>query len=180
MQVVKWVLGIVVALAVLMGGVGMWLSPTYSVSRSVVVNTAPDRVYALVDNPRRWKDWSAWHERDPNMAVIYLGAERGVERGPGAGWTWKSGTEGAGSLRFTSAETGRRLSYDLVLDNFGTTSQGEFRFAAAGLGTKVSWVMNGKLGDNPYLRWMGLFSNGLIGKDFDQGLARLKALAEKP
>lgn len=180
MRVIKWVLGIVLGLVVLMGGIGLLLSPKFSVSRSIVVNTAPDRVYALVEDPRRWKEWTVWNQRDPAMSITYSGQERGVDKGAGAGWAWKSKTEGDGKMTFTSAEPGRRLSYDLFFPDFGTTSQGELRFAAAGLGTKVTWVMNGNIGDNPFYRWMGLFADGMVGKDFDAGLANLKALAEKP
>ena len=35
------------------------------------------------------------------------------------------------------------------------------------------------MGMNPIGRWMGLTMDGMVGKDFDTGLASLKALAEK-
>ena len=36
------------------------------------------------------------------------------------------------------------------------------------------------MGKNPLMHWMALFMDGMIGKDFDGGLANMKALAEKP
>ena len=46
----------------------------------------------------------------------------------------------------------------------------------------VKWLlvaMNGDMGANPLMRWMALFMDGMVGNDFDAGLANLKALAEK-
>ena len=179
MRLFRWVASIIIALALLMVGIGTLLPPKFVVARNIVVNAAPERVYALVDDPRKWKDWAVWHQRDPNMSVTYTGQERGVERGTGAGWSWVSKSEGEGRMKFTSAEAGRRLSYELYFADFDTTSQGELRFAAAGLGTKVSWTLNGDMGGNPFFRWMTLFADGMMGKDFDNSLVRLKALAEK-
>jgi hypothetical protein len=31
---------------------------------------------------------------------------------------------------------------------------------------------------NPMYRWLALFMNGMVGKDFEAGLANLKALAQ--
>jgi hypothetical protein len=49
-----------------------------------------------------------------------------------------------------------------------------------GATTQVTRVMNGNMGSNPLFRWMALFADGMVGKDFDAGLANLKKLAEKP
>jgi hypothetical protein len=35
------------------------------------------------------------------------------------------------------------------------------------------------MGSNILFRWMTLFVDGMVGKDFEGGLANLKALAEK-
>lgn len=176
MKFLKWTVITLVLLVALLFGGGLLLPQKFNVSRSVVVNAAPEKVYSLIDNPRRWKDWTVWNQRDPAMQITYSGAESG----PGAVWAWKSKTEGDGRMTFTAAEPGRRLAYDLFFPDFGTTSAGELRLNAQGLGTRVTWVMNGDMGGNPLFRWMTLFADGMVGKDFDAGLARLKALAEKP
>jgi uncharacterized protein YndB with AHSA1/START domain len=175
MKILKWMLGIVAGLvAVLLLG-GLLLSPKFTVERSVVVAAPAEKVYALVDDPRRWKEWTVWNRRDPAMTISYSGPERGS----GAGWAWQSKTEGDGRMNFTAADPGKRLAYDLFFPDFGTTSQGELLFAAEGNGTRVRWVMNGDMGSNPLFRWLALFSDGMVGPDFEAGLAGLKALAEK-
>ena len=35
------------------------------------------------------------------------------------------------------------------------------------------------MGGNPLFHWMGLMADCMIGKDFEVGLANLKAMAEK-
>ena len=176
MKAVKWIVGVVVSLvAVLLLG-GLALSPSFTVARSVQVRAPPQVVYALVADPRRWKEWSAWNRRDPAMQVTYSGPPTGA----GAAWEWKSASQGDGKMTFTAAEPAQRVAYELYFPDFGTTSPGDFRFSAADGGTRVTWTMNGNMGRNPLFRWMALFADGMVGKDFDEGLAQLKALAEKP
>jgi uncharacterized protein YndB with AHSA1/START domain len=176
MKVLKWILGVVALAALVLVGGGALLSPRFTVVRSVVVNAPPDKVYALVEDPRRWKEWTVWNRRDPAMQITYSGPTSGA----GAGWAWTSKTEGDGRMTFTAAEPGARVAYDLFFPDFGTTSQGDLAFKAEGGGTRVSWTMNGDMGRNPLLRWFVLGADSMVGKDFDAGLANLKTLAEKP
>ena len=175
MKIVKWVLGTLLALVAVLAVGGMLLSPKFNVTRSVAVNAAPDKVYGLVADPRRWKEWSVWNRRDPAMAITYSGPTSGS----GAGWAWKSKSEGDGRMTFTAAEPGRRLGYELFFPDFGTTSTGELVLAPEGNGTRVRWTMSGDMGSNLMFRWMTLFADRMVGKDFEGGLAYLKELAEK-
>jgi uncharacterized protein YndB with AHSA1/START domain len=178
-KAIKVVLGIVallvVVLAVVLVGGGLMLSPTFTVTRSADIAAPPDKVYALVANPREWGRWAAWHQRDPAMKIEYSGAASGA----GAGWSWKSASEGEGKMTFTAAQPPRRVVYDLYFPDFGTTSQGEFRIDPTPGGSRVTWVMKGEFGRNPLLRWLALNADGMVGKDFEAGLAKLKSTAEQ-
>ena len=107
-------------------------------------------------------------------------ARPGPASGVGAVWAWTSAAEGDGRMTFTAAEPDRRLAYDLYFPDWDSTSRGDLTLQADGAGTQVRWTMVGNMGANPLWRWMGLFADGMVGKDFDAGLARLKALAETP
>lgn len=170
----KWSAVVVVlfALGLVLGG--MALPPTFQVSRSVLVQAPPEKVYALVVDPHEWKRWSVWNQRDPAMKIDYSGPPAGV----GAAWAWTSKSEGDGKMTFTAAEPGQRLGFDLYFPDFGTTSKGELRFVPEGSGTRVTWNMNGDMGGNPLYHWFALFSDSLIGPDFAAGLANLKTQAE--
>jgi uncharacterized protein YndB with AHSA1/START domain len=174
-KLLKLLLGIVLLVVILAVGGGMLLSPKFTVQRSIEVNAPADKVYALVADPREWKRWSAWNQRDPAMQIEYSGPPSGA----GAVWSWKSASQGDGRMTFTAAEPNQRLAYDLFFPDFNTTSTGELTLSPAGSGTKVTWVMNGDMGRNPVYRWIGLFADKMVGKDFGEGLANLKTLAEK-
>jgi len=175
MRIVKWLVGLLAALGIIVLGGGLLLSSKFTVSRSVTVAAPLEKVYALVASPRQWKGWTVWNRRDPAMQIEYFGPETG----PGAGWAWKSKSEGDGRMTFTGAQPGRRVAFDLYFPDFDSTSHGELTFAAAGPDTQVTWMMNGDFGSNPVMRWFALFADRMVGPDFEGGLANLKALAEK-
>jgi uncharacterized protein YndB with AHSA1/START domain len=175
MKVLKWILIVVLALlAVLVIG-GYVLSPKFTVSRSITINAPAGKVYALVANPRQWKQWAVWMRRDPEMHIEYAGPESGT----GARWSWQSKSQGDGTMTFTATEPARRVAFDLYFPDFGTTSGGELSFVPDGSSTRVTWTMNGDMGRNPLFRWMALGADRMVGKDFQEGLANLKAVAEK-
>jgi len=116
-KLLKWVaIGLLVLVALLLAG-GLLLPSTFRVSRSIEVAATPQRVYALVADPREWKQWSVWNRRDPAMAIVYSGPQSGA----GAAWEWKSASECDGRMRFTAAEPPRRVAYELFFPDFGTT-----------------------------------------------------------
>ena len=176
LKLLKWVLIGLVGLAVLMFTGGYALSPKFSVARTTTVAAPADKLYALIADPREWKRWTVWNQRDPSMQISYSGPASGA----GAGWAWKSASEGDGKMTFTTAEPNRRLAYELFFPDFGTTSTGALSLAPEGAATKVTWSMDGDMGSNPLFRWMALFGDRMVGSDFEAGLANLKALAEKP
>lgn len=175
MKIVKWILGLVAVLAVLLLGGGLLLPSTFTVQRSATLGAPPQKVYEAVADPRRWNEWGEWNRRDRQMQITYFGPPSGA----GAGWEWKSKSQGDGRMTFTAAEPGQRVAFDLFFPDFGTTSKGELRFAPEGSGTKVTWTMNGDMGKNPLFHWMALFMDGMVGKDFEAGLANLKGVVEK-
>lgn len=176
MKFLKWLLGgVLVLVAVLLLG-GLLVSPQFELSRSVTINAPPERIYPLIADPKRWSEWTEWNRRDPAMQMSYTGPASGA----GAGWAWNSKTEGEGRMHFTSAETGKRLGYELFFPEFESSSQGELSLVAEGPATRVTWSMRGHMGGNPMHRWVGLMMDRMVGPDFEAGLANLKRLAEKP
>lgn len=175
MKVLKYLLLAVVGLLMFLYLGGMAISSKFHVERSLQIQAPPERVYALIADPREWKGWSAWNKRDSAMAIEYSGPASGA----GAVWAWKSKTQGDGKMTFTAAEPSKRLAYEIFFPDFGTTSSGELRLEAVQGGTRITWVMDGDIGSNPLFHWMTLFSDRMVGRDFDEGLQGLKQLAEK-
>ena len=95
----------------------------------------------------------------------------------GSKWSWKSKSEGNGSMEFSAVERNKRVGYILTMEDMKPAT-GDLTFTPDGTGTKVSWDINGDAGMNPVFRWFGLFMDTMIGPDFEAGLKNLKKLAE--
>ena len=145
----------------------------FTLSRSTRIQAEPARVHALVDDFREWQKWSPWEGADPNLERSYDG------EGVGATYHWKGNKKaGEGSMRFTSI-TAEQVDVDLeFLKPLKARNEVIFRLTPVADGTRVEWTMQGER--NAAFAVMGrLFFDKAIGKDFDRGLASLKAAAEQ-
>ena len=176
MKVVKRIVIGLVVLAVLFFGIGFLLPSKYNVARSTDIKAPAEKVYALMADPREWKRWTVWNQRDPAMKVTYAGAPSGT----GAKWNWESKSEGVGEMEFTRAEPNRRIEYRLAFPEFGMISSGALTLLPSNGGTQVTWTTVGDVGANPINHYFAALMDRMVGPDFEGGLANLKALAEKP
>jgi uncharacterized protein YndB with AHSA1/START domain len=176
MKIIQWALAIVGAIALAAVVVGLFLPSTFAIRRSIDIAAPADRVYDYIVEPRKWSEWSVWTRRDPNMRVVYSGPPFGM----GARWTWESKSEGNGTMEFTRVEPNRRVEYALFFPDFNMRSTGELRLEPANGTTRVTWTNEGDVGGNPLKHYLAAAMDRMVGPDFQQGLANLKALAEKP
>ncbi len=174
MKILKFLLGLIVVLAGVLFGGALLIDPSYAVSRSVLVQAAPEKIFALVDSSRGWSRWGVWYRRDPQMKVTDSGAAQGA----GAAWSWTSDSQGSGAMHLTEVQPPRRVAYELAIDDFDP-SQGDLTLDPEAGATRVTWRMHGRM-SSLIGRWFGLFMDRLVGPDFAAGLANLKALAEAP
>lgn len=149
----------------------------FVVTRTAQINAPPEKLEAMVSDFHQWGAWSPWEKIDPGMKRTYGGPASGV----GATYAWVGNDKvGSGSMEITKVAPGREVIFDLhFIKPFKADNVGRFTFAPQGAGTKVTWSMSGK---NPYVaKLMGLVFNmdQMIGKDFETGLANMKAAAEK-
>jgi hypothetical protein len=147
--------------------------PSFEHVRSTVISAPPATVQALVADLHAWTKWSPWEGLDADLKRTYGGAENGV----GARYAWAGKRSGEGSMVITGA-AGDRVELDLdFVKPFKAKNKVVFRFEPESAGTRVTWTMSGAR--NVALALMGtLFFDGMIRKDFDKGLAKLKAVAE--
>jgi uncharacterized protein YndB with AHSA1/START domain len=176
MKIIQWTLVVIGSLMLLAVGVGLFLPSHFEVQRSVDIDASPEKVYDLVVDTRQWKNWTVWNRRDPNMRIVYSGPPFGM----GARWAWDSKTEGRGAMEFTRVEPNRRVEYRLQFPEYNMTSTGALVLEPQGKGTRVTWSNIGDTGSNPLKHYLSATMDRMVGPDFEQGLANLKALAEKP
>ncbi|MEZ5212169.1 SRPBCC family protein [Gordonia sp. (in: high G+C Gram-positive bacteria)] len=149
--------------------------PSFSQTRSIVVDADPSAIHPLIDDFHRWVEWSPWEGLDPELKRSYSGPDAGV----GARYEWSGNRKaGSGSMEIT-ASTPDRIDLDLeFVAPFKASNKTTFALESAGSGTRVSWTMRGER--NLLFAVMGpLFFDRAIAKDFDRGLAALKDLAER-
>ena len=149
----------------------------FAVSRSTTVIADPSRVHGLINSFHQWTAWSPWEDLDPELQRDYTGPDRGV----GAHYAWSGNRKaGQGSMEITSStpdEIGLRLAF---LRPFKSTNAVTFSLVPAVDGTEVTWLMTGEQRGLMGLVGRVVPMDKLIGKDFEKGLTRLKAVAEAP
>jgi hypothetical protein len=146
------------------------------VQRSARINAAPARIAPHITDFHRWNAWSPWEKLDPAMTKSHSGPASG----PGAVYEWEGNRKvGKGRMEILDAAPTRvALKLDF-LKPFEAHNTTEFRLDPSGDATDVTWAM---YGPSPFVtRVMGVFMNmdRMIGRDFETGLANLKAVAER-
>lgn len=165
--------GVVVVLVAL----GFVLPDKAHVERSVVINAPQEKVYALVADLNAVDAWSPWREHDPAMTTAIAGT------GVGQKQTWESKKLGNGSQEIAALAPPSRVDYAL---DFG--AQGAARAAITlepvAEGTRAVWSFDSNMRKGvpvymqPLSTYLGFFMDGMIGEDYEKGLANLKRLAE--
>ncbi len=169
---------VLLALILLAGAIaliGFLLPKNFKVARSLVMAATPEKIFPMIAETQNWPKWTVWNERDPNMKITYSGAPGGV----GAKWSWQSKTEGNGAMEFTAAEANTSLTYRLTFADWAMVSTGMLTITPEGAGSRVTWTNEGEFGNNPFMRYFGLFMDRMVGKDFAAGLSKLKSIVEQ-
>ena len=171
------IIGVVVVVAI--AGILLYAATkpdSFRVQRVVLINAPSDKVFPLINDIKAWTAWSPYEKKDPAMKRTY-GA---VTAGKGATYAWE-GDKNVGQGSMEMVESGpRKIVIKLdFLKPFEAHNMGEFLLEPKGDSTSVTWAT---YGPSPYIsKVIGTFINidDMIGRDFEKGLADLKAAAEK-
>lgn len=148
----------------------------FHVERSASVPAPPEVVFPLIDDLRRWAEWSPWEKLDPGMKREYAGPPSGV----GASYEWIGNEDvGRGSMRITESQVPSRVAIALEFkEPWQATNTTLFSIAPGPGGSTVTWGMDGE--SNFVFKAMSMFMDmdSLVGKDFEEGLANLGRLAQ--
>jgi uncharacterized protein YndB with AHSA1/START domain len=149
---------------------------TFTLQRSATIKAPPERIFALINDFHSWPQWSPWEKLDPELKRSYGGAESGK----GAIYEWEGNNKvGAGRMEILEAPAPRQVTIRLDFKRpFEANNTAEFMLQPQGDTTAVTWVMRGK---NVFIgKVMSLFvdMDKMVGKDFETGLANLKAATE--
>lgn len=150
----------------------------FEVVRTTTIAAAPERVHGLIDDFHAWRAWSPWEDVDPNLRRDYSGPEAGV----GARYAWEGNRKaGKGAMEIVSS-TPERVGLRLAFEKpWKATNDVAFELAPAsgGAATVVTWRMTGSTTGVAALFSKVVPMDRMVGKDFEKGLARMKAAAER-
>lgn len=173
MKTLKIVLLVLAALVGLVAILGLIAPREVDVSRSTVIEAPQAVVFNTVNDLKTWESWSPWKEMDPAMQVT-MGTP---SVGAGANYSWMGEQSGEGQMEITSASPPEKLTTHVAFDGQGE-ADAVWSFEPVEGGTKTTWAFHTEF---PYpFNAMLLFQDfeGAISKDYDRGLALLKAQVE--
>ena len=164
---------------------------SYTVSRQLRIDSAPDAIYGLISDFRNWTKWSPWEQIDPKMKRDFGEPGKDPETGTGSKYRWKGNAKaGTGKMTILNAVPAQRVEIDLqFIKPFKSHATTTFDIAApcadapatADEAPMVTWTM---VGDHSLpSKVMSLFTpmDKMIGPDFERGLAGLAdALSDSP
>jgi hypothetical protein len=150
---------------------------SFSVERSALIKSPPERIYALIDDLQAFGTWSPYEKKDPAMKRTFSGARSGK----GAIYEWDGNSQvGKGRLEITESVPPSRVAIKLdMLAPIEGHNTVIFTLEPRGEFTKVTWALN--CPTRPFVsKLLGVFVNmdKMVGADFEAGLSDLKAMAE--
>lgn len=149
---------------------------SFRVERSIRIQAPAERVFDLVNDLNAWSRWSPWEKKDPAMKRTFSA----ITRGQGASYAWEGNKQvGMGRMEISETTPPNRIVIKLEFRKpIKAQNTSEFSFEQQGTETQVVWAMFGPM---PYIsKVMTVFFNmdKMCGKDFEEGLAQLKTVAE--
>ncbi|MBC2839470.1 SRPBCC family protein [Robiginitalea sp. SC105] len=168
---------ILAAILVLLIALYLIAPARYDVSRSIRIDRPPGEVFEYLKYLKNQDEWSPWSRRDPDMKKDFRGTDGTV----GAVSSWEGNKEvGAGEQELTRIEEGTRIESQLrFLKPWKSTSDAYLEVEPApGDGSKVRWGFSGQSGFPMRLMMLVISMDKMVGKDFEEGLASLKAKLE--
>jgi len=170
---------ITIAVVALLGALLIYAATqpdTFRIQRAASIKAPPERIFAVLNDFLRWESWSPWEKKDPAMKRTFSA----VTSGKGAVYAWE-GNRDVGQGRMEMAESVPPSKVAIKLDfvkPFETHNIVEFTLESQGDSTNVAWVMQGPMLYISKLITVFVNMDSMVGKDFEAGLANLKAVTE--
>ncbi len=149
---------------------------TFRVERATDIGAKPENIFPFINDLKRWEAWSPWEKKDPAMKKTFGAATAG----PGASYAWEGNKDvGKGRMEVTESVPSSRVTFVLDFEMpFEAHNTVEFTLKPGGNKTTVTWAMHGPSGYISKLMQVFMNMDRMVGKDFETGLANLKAAAE--
>jgi len=170
MKKILWSSGGVVLLVIV---VGIMLPSRPRVERDILIDTHAATIFALMNDFGQVMKWSPLLDGDPNAQIVISGPLRGVS----ASINWNGPIIGQGRQTIIESVPYERITVEFEpADRAPATAT--FTLASEDEMTRVVWRQESDYGFNLVGRYFGLLQGTIIGPEQEDGLRRLKELAE--
>lgn len=149
----------------------------FRIQRSTDIQASPEKIFPYVNDLTRLAVWSPFEKKDSAIKKSY----RGPAAGKGAISEWDGNKEvGRGRLEIMESSPMSKVVMNLeMIKPFEAYNVVEFTLEPHGQGTTVTWAMQGRLSYALKIVHVFFDADKMVGRDFESGLADLKALVEK-
>lgn len=171
----KILIAAVAAIAAFAGYVAI-LPPEYIIARSTTISAPPEKIFPHVNDFRKWQAWSPWAKIDPKATVNFEGSQSGK----GAVMKWSGNNEvGEGSMTIADSKPAEAVRMKLDFTRpFQNAADVAFDLKPSAGKTEVTWSMSGQRDFTARAMCLIFGATSMIERDYDKGLASLKAIVE--
>lgn len=150
---------------------------TFRFERSITIAASPEKIRPLINDLQHFNRWNPYNKKDPAMKTTY----RGPQAGPGAAYDFDgNGEVGKGTISIVEPTGPGTVSMRLDMTApMAASNRIDFTLRPQGNATQVTWAMHGPTPFIAKVMHTLIDMDKMLGKDFDTGLADLKALAER-
>ena len=171
---------ILVIVVVLLAGVLILAATkpdTFRVERAASIKAPPEKIFPLINDFKHWDAWSPWEKKDPAMKRTF----GTTTSGKGATYAWEGNKDvGQGSMQIAESVAPSKVALNLdFVKPFEAHNNVVFTLEPKGDTTNVTWSMQGPTPYFAKIIHVFMDMDSMVGKDFETGLANLKAAAEK-
>ncbi len=169
---------LIIVLAIIAGvlAVASTKPDVFRVERSATINASPERIFPLISDFHNFGRWSPWEQLDPQMQRSITDPSSGV----GAAYAWSGNAKaGTGRMEILEATPSSRVVMKLdFIKPFEAHNTAEYTLHTEGESTRVTWALHGPAPFVSKLMQVFFTMDKMVGKDFELGLAQMKAIAE--
>ncbi len=159
--------------------VAAFATPTdFRVERDITIDRPKAEVFDYMKMLKNQNDWGPWARKDPNIKQDYRGTDGTV--GFVSSWNGTDDEVGEGEQEIKNIVDGERIDTELrFIRPFETKSNVWMITESAGADkTHVRWGFSGSMPRPMNLMLVVMDMDKQVGKDFEDGLSRLKSILE--
>ena len=181
LKVISIIAVVLVLAVIILIVVAMQKPDNFHIQRGIVIKAPAEKIFPHINDLNAWRAWSPYEKKDPAMKRTMSGPPVGK----GAAYAWDGNKNvGTGRMEITESAPPSKVVFKLdFIKPFEGHNVATFVLTPRGSGaeaeTEVIWALDGPAPLITKVMSTVFDMDKMVGTDFGDGLASLKALAEK-